>query len=105
MNRVQHTKQVVRLTLEGRAFLLFQAGAVCKVSEDLSLREKNPSIKYVVIPSLGVCSCIDFERTGQACKHVIATQIFRTNQTAAALTAAKIEALNKMGAAVVMIHD
>jgi hypothetical protein len=46
---------------------------------------------------MNVCTCVDFERTGQVCKHIIATQIYRTSQIAAALTAAKIQALNRMG--------
>ncbi|MFL6341549.1 MAG: SWIM zinc finger family protein [Nitrososphaeraceae archaeon] len=47
-----------------------------------------------------VCTCIDFELTGRVCKHIIATQIFRTSQIAAALTAANIQALNKIGTVV-----
>ena len=57
--------------------------------------QKDPDIE--VIPSMNVCTCIDFEITGQACKHIIVTQIWRTSQIAAALTAAKIQALGKMG--------
>ena len=59
--------------------------------------QENPSIAYQVIPSMNVCTCIDFERSGQACKHILATQIFRTREIAAATTAAKISALNKIG--------
>ncbi|MFL6399053.1 MAG: SWIM zinc finger family protein [Nitrososphaeraceae archaeon] len=46
---------------------------------------------------MNICTCIDFERTGHACKHIIATQIFRTSQIAAVVMAAKIQALNKIG--------
>ena len=95
----QQTKQVVKLTREDKALLLFKAGAVSKISDDLYYvrSQKDASIEYEVIPSMNVCSCMDFERTGQACKHVIATQIYRTSQIAATITAAKIQALGKMG--------
>jgi SWIM zinc finger len=96
----QQTKQFVKLTREDKALQLFQAGAVSKISDDLyhvNSQKKDASVKYEVIPSMNVCTCIDFERTGRNCKHIIATQIFRTSQIAAALTAAKISALNKMG--------
>ena len=66
-------------------------------SQSQNQKEKNPSTEYEVIPSLNVCTCIDFERTGQVCKHCIAVQIYRTSQIAAALTAAKISALNRIG--------
>jgi hypothetical protein len=46
---------------------------------------------------MNVCTCIDFEKRGLPCKHVIAVQIYRTNQIAAVVTAAKISALNKIG--------
>jgi hypothetical protein len=94
----------VRLTREDKALQLFQAGAVSKISDDLYhvRSQKDPMVEYEVIPSMNVCTCIDFERTGQACKHIIATQIFRTSQIAATLTAAKLSALNKMGTMVIM---
>jgi hypothetical protein len=91
-------KQIVKLKREDKALELFQAGAVSKVKEDLYhvKSQKNPSIEYEVIASMNVRACVDFERTGLPCKHIIATQIRRTSQIAAALTAAKIEALNKI---------
>jgi hypothetical protein len=91
----QQTKQLVKLTREDKALQLFQAGAVSKISDDLYhvRSQKEANLEYEVIPSINVCTCIDFERNGQVCKHVIATQIFRTNQIAAALTAAKIQAI------------
>jgi hypothetical protein len=48
---------------------------------------------------MNVCTCIDFKRNGHACKHIIATQIFRTSQITAVITAAKVQALNKIGVA------
>jgi hypothetical protein len=65
-----------------------------------SQNEKNPGVKYEVIPSINVCTCIDFERNGLPCKHIIATQIYRTSQIAATLMAAKIQALNKIEAVI-----
>jgi hypothetical protein len=102
MNMEQQTKYVVKLTREDKALLLFQAGAVSKVKEDLYhvKSQKNPMVEYEVIPSMNVCTCIDFERNGHACKHIIATQIFRMSHIAAAIAAAKIQALNKMGTVV-----
>jgi uncharacterized Zn finger protein len=102
MNMKQQAKQLVKLTREDKALELFQAGAVSKVKEDLyhvksQSQKKDAAIEYEVIPSIGICTCIDFERNGHACKHIIATQIFRTSQIAATITAAKISALNKMG--------
>jgi hypothetical protein len=99
MNDQIQTKQLVKLTREDKALLLFKAGAVSKISDDMYRvkSQKDPSKEYEVIPSMNVCTCIDFERTGQACKHIIATQIWRTSQIAAILTAAKIQALNKIG--------
>jgi SWIM zinc finger len=97
----KETKRVVKLTREDKALQLFQAGAVSKdrISDDpYHVRsQKNPTVEYDVIPSMNVCTCIDFERTGLACKHIIATQIYRTSQIAATLTAAKIQALGKIG--------
>lgn len=97
MNRTQQIKQILRLKREDKALQLFQAGAVSKISDDLYhvKSQKDPSIEYEVIPSMNVCTCIDFERNGLPCKHVIATQLFRTSQLAATLTAAKIQALTK----------
>jgi hypothetical protein len=92
-------KQIVKLTREDKALELFQAGViVSKVKEDLYhvKSQKDTTVEYEVIPPLGVCTCIDFERNGHACKHIIATQIFRTSHIATTLTAAKISALNKM---------
>ena len=99
MNR---QKQVVNLTREDKAFQLLQAGAVSKTSDDLYYvkSQKDPSKEYEVIPSMNVCTYVDCERAGQACKHIIATQIWRTGQIAAALTAAKIQTLNKVRAVV-----
>jgi hypothetical protein len=87
----QQSKQVVKLTREDKALLLFQAGEVSKVSDDLYYvkSQKDAMVEYQVMPSLGVCTCIDFERNWLPCKHIIATQIFRTSQIAAALMAAK----------------
>jgi hypothetical protein len=62
--------------------------------------QKDATVEYEVIPSMNVCTCIDFERTDRPCKHIIATQLWRTSQIAAVLTAAKVEALNKVGKAV-----
>jgi SWIM zinc finger len=96
-------KQLAKLTREDKALQLFQAGAVSKISDDLYhvKSHKDPHMQYEVIPSMNVCTCVDFERTGHACKHIIATQIYRTSQIAAALTAAKIQALNKVGKVVI----
>lgn len=98
-NCLKQTKQIVKLTREDKALLLFKMGAVSKLSDDLYhvKNQKNASLEYEVIPSMNVCTCIDFERNGLPCKHVIATQLFRTSQLAATLTAAKIQALNKIG--------
>ncbi|MBV9175625.1 MAG: SWIM zinc finger family protein [Nitrososphaeraceae archaeon] len=52
-----------------------------------------------------VCTCVDFEMIGLACKHVIAVQIYRTNQIAAILIAAKIEALNKIQSITLVTED
>ena len=95
----QQTKQILKLTREDKALQLFQAGAVSKIGEDLHhvKSQKNSGVKYEVIPFMNVCSCWDFEMIGLACKHVIAVQIYRTSQIAATLTAAKIQALNKIG--------
>jgi hypothetical protein len=95
----QQSKQLVKLIREDKALQLFHAGAVSKIKDDLYRvkSQKDPSVRYEVIPSMNVCTCMDFERTGLACKHIIATQIWRTSQIAATLTAAKIQALNKMG--------
>jgi hypothetical protein len=99
----ERTKVKTNLTREDMALELFQAGAVSKdkISDDLyyvkSQDQKNPDLAYEVIPSMNVCTCMDFERTGLACKHIIATQVYRTSQIAATLTAAKIEALNRIG--------
>ena len=67
----QQTKQVVKLTREDKALQLFQAGAVSKIRDDLYhvKSQNNPSVEYEVIPSMNVCACIDFERTGLPCKH------------------------------------
>jgi SWIM zinc finger len=99
MNMKQQTKQILKLTREDKALQLFQAGAVSKIGDDLYhvKSQKNSGVKYEVIPSMNVCSCWDFEMIGLACKHVIAVQIYRTSQIAATLTAAKIQALNKIG--------
>jgi hypothetical protein len=101
MYKVKHKqiqKQRVKLAREDKALQLFKAGAVNKISDDLYhvRSQKNPSVKYEVIPSMNVCTCVDFERTGLACKHAIAVQIYRTNQIAAVVTAAKIQTLNKI---------
>jgi len=58
--------------------------------------QKDLTKEYEVIPSMHVQTFIDFERTGKPCKHVIAVLIYRTNQIAAVVTAAKISELNKM---------
>jgi hypothetical protein len=94
----QQTKQVVKLTREDKALQLFQAGAVSKIRDDLYhvKSQNNPSVEYEVIPSMNVCACIDFERTGLRCKHVIATHVFRTSRIAAVVMAAKVQALNKI---------
>jgi hypothetical protein len=98
----QQIKQIVKLTREDKALQLSNAGAVSKdkISDNLYhvKSEKDSSIEYEVIPSMNVCTCIDFERNGLPCKHVIAVQIYRTNQIAAVVTAAKIQALNGIGA-------
>jgi hypothetical protein len=105
MYKVIHIqRQDVKLTREDKALQLFKAGAVSKVKEDLyhvksQSQKKDAAAEYEVIPSIGVCTCIDFERNGHACKHIIATQIFRTSQIAAVI-AAKIQALNKIGAVI-----
>ena len=95
----KQTKLLVKLTREDKALQLFQAGAVSKIRDDLYhvKSQRDPTVVYEVIPSMNVCTCIDFERAGRACKHIIATQIWRTSQIAATLTAAKIQALNKIG--------
>ena len=93
-------KQLVKLmTREDKALQLFKVGAISRVSDDLYdvKSQKDANVEYEVIPSLNVCTCIDFERTGRLCKHIIAVQIYRTSQIAAALTAAKIQSLNKIG--------
>jgi hypothetical protein len=102
MYKVKHKhiqKQIMKLTREDKAFQLFQAGAVSKISADLYRvkSQEKAKIEYEVIPSMNVCTYIDFERNGLPCKHIIATQIFGMSQIAATLTAAKIEALNKIG--------
>ena len=96
---IQKRKQIVKLTREDKALQLFKAGAVTKISDDLYhvRSQKDPSTEYEVIPSMNVCTCVDFERTGYPCKHIVATQIWRTSQIAATLTAAKIQALNRIG--------
>jgi SWIM zinc finger len=93
------TKHVAKLTQEDKALQLFQAGAVIKARDDLYRVkcQKDPMVEYEVIPSMNVCTCVDFERNGRHCKHIIATQIWRTSQIAATLTAAKIQELNKIG--------
>ena len=61
MNR---QKQVVNLTREDKAFQLFQAGAVSKISDDLYYyvkSQKDPSKEYEVIPSMNVCTYVDCE--------------------------------------------
>ena len=72
-------QQPLKLTREDKAVQLFQARAVSKskTSDDLYYvnSQENPRIAYQVIPSMNVCTCIDFERSGQACKHILATQI------------------------------
>jgi hypothetical protein len=95
----KETKRAVKLTREDKALLLFKAGAVSKVSDDLYhvKSQKDPSVQYEVIPSMNVCTCIDFERRGLPCKHIIATQIYRASQIQAVVTAAKIQALSKIG--------
>jgi hypothetical protein len=100
--KTQQKKQLVKLTREDKVLQLLQAGAVSKISDDLYRvkSQKDPCREYEVIPSMNVCTCIDFERNGLTCKHIIAIQIYRTSQIAAALTAAKIQALNKIGVAV-----
>jgi SWIM zinc finger len=110
MNMKQQTvKQIGKLTREDKALQLFQAGAVSKISDDMyhvksqSQSQKNEKKEYEVIPSLGVCTCIDFERNGLPCKHVIATQIFRMSHIAAILTAAKIQTLNKIGVVITRV--
>jgi SWIM zinc finger len=95
-------KQPVKLSREEKALQLFQAGAVKRIHDDCYMvRSQNPNPKnsreYEVIPSMNVCTCIDFERTGQNCKHAIATQLYRTSQIAAAVTAANLEAFSKFG--------
>ena len=91
----------MKLTREDKALLLFKEGAVSKISDDLyyvkSQNQNDSGIEYEVIPSMNVCTCMDFEITGLTCKHIIATQIYRTSQIAATLTAAKIQALGKIG--------
>jgi len=95
----QQTKVVKLLTREDKALELFRAGAVSRISDDLYYvkSQKDRANEYEVIPSMNVCTCIDFEMTGLPCKHVIATQIYRSSMIAAAFTAAKIQALNRMG--------
>jgi hypothetical protein len=97
----QTQKQIVKLTREDKALQVFQAGAVSKIEDDLYYvkSQTNASVEYEVIPSMNVCNCEDFLRHGLPCKHVIAVQIYRTNQIAAVVTAAKIQALNKIGVA------
>ena len=98
-------KVKTNLTREDKALQLFQNGAISRINDDLyhvksqsqNQDEKNPRTEYEVIPSMNVCTCIDFERNGLTCKHIIAVQIYRTSQIAATLTAAKIQALNKIG--------
>jgi SWIM zinc finger len=82
MNVKRQTKQLLKkLTREDKALLLFKAGAVSRVEDDLYhvKSQKDASIQYEVIPSMNVCTCIDFERTGRPCKHIFATQIWRTS--------------------------
>ena len=89
----------MKLTREDKALQLFKAGAVSKISDDLYHvgSQKDPNLAYEVIPLIKVCTCVDFERTGQACKHVMATQIYRASQIFAVVTAVKIQALNQIG--------
>jgi hypothetical protein len=66
--QVSKAKQVVKLAREDKALQLFQAGAVSKskISDDLyyvKSQKKDASVEYEVIPSMNVCTCIDFERT------------------------------------------
>ena len=96
---IQKRKQIVKLTREDKALELFKAGAVSKISDDLYhvKSQADPSNEYEVIPSMNVCTCIDFEKRGLPCKHVIAVQIYRSSQIAAVVTAAKIQAVDKIG--------
>lgn len=97
---MKQTKQTVKLTREDKALQLFQSGAVKKIHDDCYyVKSQNPktSREYEVIPSMNVCNCEDFLRNGLPCKHCSAVQIWRTSQLAATITAAKIQALNKIG--------
>ena len=49
-----------------KAYQLFQTNAVKKIHDDLYFvrSQKNPEVEYEIVPSLNVCSCRDFERTG-----------------------------------------
>ena len=92
----------MELTREDKALQLFKAGAVGKISDDLYhvKSQRDPSNEYEVIPSMNVCTCIDFEKMGLPCKHVIPVHIYRSSQIAAVITAAKIQALSKIGAVI-----
>jgi SWIM zinc finger len=66
------------------------------------VRSQNPrsNREYEVIPSMNVCNCEDFLRNGLLCKHCLAVTLYRTQQIATAITAAKLEALSKLGGVV-----
>ena len=80
------------MSRQDKALLLYESGAVKRIHDDCYyVKSQNPKSReeYEVIPSMNVCSCTDFERTGQPCKHVMSVQIYRTSQIAAVVTAAK----------------
>jgi len=100
-NTQQKTTSIRTKTRADKALEIVQSGGVLKVHDDAyfvkSQSDKTGKKEYEVIPSLNVCSCIDFERTGLPCKHCQAVQIYRVAQIQVAITAAKLEALSKLG--------
>jgi hypothetical protein len=100
MKQQQKTTNTQTKTRADKALEIVQSGGVVRIHDDCYyVKSQNPrsNREYEVIPSMNVCNYEDFLRNGIPCKHCIAVQIYRTNQIATAITAAKLEALSKLG--------
>jgi hypothetical protein len=79
MSREKEKQQKVKLTKKEKGRRIFEKGGIKKVNDNLYKvpSETRPGKYHEVIPYLNVCSCENFEREAEPCKHCFAVQFER----------------------------
>jgi hypothetical protein len=93
------SKQVTtkKLTNLERGKRMFEAGVkVERINDNLYKvpSESRPGVFHEVIPYLNVCSCENFERYAEPCKHFYLVQFIRLKEM---LPDSQVKALSKVG--------